>query len=208
MNRNNILPVLILLMCGMFVFTSCGSDDDDELKPNKENNNDSGNKNDNGNGGSTDANGWKTDASSLKTATSYYVGTWYDNEQLAVFLAYKKQGYAQGMKESLHNGLEFYQNGTGAEIWYNGSSSKKEATTFTWKVIKTKRPQLEEDYLLVKYQYDSYAENIILHNGSVFSMSYADRYMGAGLIDYGYGEYDDWNFWQHYVRYTGSSLSW
>lgn len=201
MKRNNFWFVLFLLMCGLFVFTSCGNDDDDELKPDKENNNSSGN------GNSTDADGWKTDAGSLKTATSYYIGTWYNVDQLSVFMVYKQQGYTQGMKQTLYDGLEFYQNGTGAEVWYNGSSSKKGVTNFTWKVIKTKRPQIGQDYLVIKYQYESCARNIILYNSEI-ALSYADRGIGSGIVDYGDGEYGEWDDWRNYVRYTGYTLSW
>lgn len=203
-SRFCILSVLVLGIVASMSFYSCSKDSDDDGKgtDNYENGDNNG-----GNSNASDSE-WSKDASLLRTVASYYVGTWYDTDELGEFLIYQKQGYEAGKKKSITSSIEFYQDGTGEEIGYRGgSSSNRSSVPFTWKVVKTMRPKSAQDFLVIKYS-DSRIVNLIQYNEEMPSTYPCDRALGFGVQYFGEDDFREWNDWCNYGRYRGGRLTW
>lgn len=197
----SILFMLVIVLGTAVSFTSCG-DDNDDMKPGSSHNN-----SDKDDTSSSSGDNWNTSSSMRNTVKSYYVGTWYKLDQFSTFLVYQLQGYSEGMKNVLHDGLEFNSDGTGYEVYYRNGSSTASKTPFTWSVLKTLRPGSDYDCLTIKFQNHS-ADNIVIVNSARTNMSNVDRQMFTVSIERGVDDYVTCNMWDNYVRYTGYTLRW
>lgn len=195
------MMMLVLVLGTSFVFSSCGDGDDEDVDVPE-------NPNGGGSSSSYDKEGWTTNASLVRNVASYYVGTWYDSEELGIFKIAERQGDTYGKKRAISKAIVFNQNGTGSELDYYGSSSSSvSSTSFTWKATKTMRPNRDMDYLVVKFS-DGRSMNVAIYNTSYNGQNYVDRSIGYALEHAGGDDYYEYNNWCNLVRHTNGKVSW